>query len=326
MEAFMAKIFVNYRRDTSALYALSIVQYLEKEFGRERVFIDVDMNAGVMFPAVIERQLAQCNVLIALIDPDWLNAPDDLGHRRIDMPGDWVRTEIAIALRRGITVIPVCVGGATLPKRIDLPEDIRKFVDYQFMTVSTTNFRDEMSALVKTIRGIQTPWSFRNMFTAVIQRRENTVEASIMIRRSVDDVFKFYRNIDNLPRFSPGSWPAHVMLGQIGALPRVSPGSLHVMVEQIGPATYQLSVNQMPWRKIKVTEERLNRLLCYEDASKNYEIHFAPAPEAGCTEVRAVVKQRSSSFLTFTVGMVGLNAETELENLYRLKRLMEIER
>src|SRR5215469_3706393 len=105
------KIFISYRRQDAAANALGIGQYLEKEFGRKNVFIDVDMRAGAKFPAVLEERLAECKVLLALIGPEWLNSRNEHGQRRIDLPDDWVRLEIAHALKRDITVIPVRVNG-----------------------------------------------------------------------------------------------------------------------------------------------------------------------------------------------------------------------
>ena len=48
-----------------------IGQYLEIEFGRRNVFIDVDMHAGARFPLVLEERLAACKVMLALIGPQW---------------------------------------------------------------------------------------------------------------------------------------------------------------------------------------------------------------------------------------------------------------
>ena len=65
------KIFISYRREESAPSALGIGQYLENEFGRRNVFIDVDMHAGARFPLVLEERLAACKVMLALIGPQW---------------------------------------------------------------------------------------------------------------------------------------------------------------------------------------------------------------------------------------------------------------
>jgi formylglycine-generating enzyme required for sulfatase activity len=161
------KIFISYRRDDSAANALGIGQYLEREFGRRNVFIDIDMRAGAKFPVVLEERLAECKVLIALIGPAWLDARDKAGKRRLDDPDDWVRLEISHALKRGITVIPVCVGGAELPAKWDLPEDVRGLIDHQAASVTTTGFRNEMAGLTRDIRAIPRPWLVKRIAAAV---------------------------------------------------------------------------------------------------------------------------------------------------------------
>lgn len=148
------KIFVNYRRSDSDAHALSIAQYLEKEFGAARVFIDVDrIKAGQKFPVVLEEKLAQCAAMLAVIGPKWLDTRDDKsGQRRIDNPEDWVRLEIERALARGIAVIPVCVGGASLPPKSELPASLQPLVEHQAAMISTQGFRHEMAGLARDLR------------------------------------------------------------------------------------------------------------------------------------------------------------------------------
>ena len=168
----MTEIFISYRREGGAPHALSISQYLEKEFGRENVFVDVDMRAGAKFPEVLARQLSECKVLLALIGPDWLSA-------RLDDPDDWVRIEIAAALKRDITIIRVLVGGAELPKRAALPEDIRALLDHQVVTVSSAGFRNDMTGLARDIRNIPTRGSFTTRIAGLAGRK--TVLAAVML-------------------------------------------------------------------------------------------------------------------------------------------------
>jgi hypothetical protein len=150
------KIFISYRRQDTAAGALplTIGEKLAREFGEGNVFIDVDMRAGTKFPETLEKRLAECKVLLALIGPGWLNAQDDQGRRRLDDPNDWVRLEIARALKREITVIPVRINGTELPKKAYLPEEIHGLVDYQAVVVSTEGFRNEMAGLTRDIRAI----------------------------------------------------------------------------------------------------------------------------------------------------------------------------
>lgn len=155
------KIFISYRRQDAAANALGIGQYLENAFGRKNVFIDVDMRAGAKFPTVLEQRLAECKVMLVLIGPDWLNSRDEQGRRRLDSSDDWVRLEIAHALRRDITVIPVLINGAALPERAALPDDIRGLLDHQAVSVTNTGFRHEMSGLVHDLRFIPSPRPWR---------------------------------------------------------------------------------------------------------------------------------------------------------------------
>jgi hypothetical protein len=99
--------------------------------------------------------------MLVLIGPEWLNARDEQGNRRLDFPDDWVRLEIARALKQKITVIPVRVNGATLPLRGALPEDIRGLLDHQAVSVTLAGFRNEMSGLVRDIRSIPSPKPWR---------------------------------------------------------------------------------------------------------------------------------------------------------------------
>ncbi len=155
------KIFISYRRDDSAASAIGIGQYLEHEFGGKNVFIDVDMRAGAKFPQVLEARLAECKVMLVLIGPGWLDARDEQGHRRLDSPDDWVRLEIAHALKRNITVIPVQINRAALPARAALPEDIRGLLDHQSTSVTNASFRHDMAGLVRDIRTIPAPRTWR---------------------------------------------------------------------------------------------------------------------------------------------------------------------
>jgi hypothetical protein len=65
-----------------------------------------------------------------------------------------VRTEITRALARGITVIPVLVGGAALPRSSDLPADLKPLSERQAVTVTTNSFRTDMAGLEHDLRAI----------------------------------------------------------------------------------------------------------------------------------------------------------------------------
>lgn len=149
------KIFVNYRRDDSPAHALSIAQYMERTFGARNVFIDVDrIRSGEQFPVVLEERLTSSKVMLAIIGPSWLDVRDDTGKRRLEDPQDWVRMEIARALKRGIKVIPVLVGGSRLPPPSDLPDELKPLVERQAAVITTSGFRTEMAGLAGDVEQI----------------------------------------------------------------------------------------------------------------------------------------------------------------------------
>ena len=77
------KIFINYRRDDSAGTAGRLHDRFVQTFGRKNLFMDVDhIPAGVDFVDYLRSQVAACDVFLAVIGPNWLDAKDDSGRRR----------------------------------------------------------------------------------------------------------------------------------------------------------------------------------------------------------------------------------------------------
>jgi hypothetical protein len=94
-----SKVFISYRRDDSAGHAGRVHDRLEREFGADLLFMDVDtIPLGANFIKVLRDGVAKCDVLLALIGPNWLDARDEKGNRRLDNPEDFLRIEIATAL------------------------------------------------------------------------------------------------------------------------------------------------------------------------------------------------------------------------------------
>ena len=122
----MAKIFLAYRRKDSAYYVNAIQQELERRFSKHSVVRDLTANIplGTDFRKFLQDAVANSDTLLAVIGRQWLESI--LG--RSEDETDFVRIEIETALARGIPVVPVLVGGATLPKKADLPSTISDLV------------------------------------------------------------------------------------------------------------------------------------------------------------------------------------------------------
>jgi hypothetical protein len=120
------KVFISYRRQDSIATAGRIDDRMAKEFGRTNIFMDVDsIPAGVDFAAYLNESVVRCDVLLAIIGPNWLTARDAAGDQRLRDSNDFVVTEIAAALNRNIRVVPVLVDGAAMPTADELPEILK---------------------------------------------------------------------------------------------------------------------------------------------------------------------------------------------------------
>lgn len=148
----MPKIFISYRREDSQWPVDRIHSALKPHVADPKadIFVDVDnIPVGVDFAAYLDAKVAQCDVLLAVIGPDWLNIKNPrTGQRRLDDPKDFVRIEIASALKRGIAVAPVLLDGVHLPEAEDLPEDLRPLIGRQGVDVSRVNFDADVQRLI----------------------------------------------------------------------------------------------------------------------------------------------------------------------------------
>ena len=81
----MRNIFVSYRREDSSDVTGRIFDHLKTAFGEEHVFKDVDsIPLGTDFREVINEAIQRCDVLLAIIGEEWLDAKSGMGSRRLD--------------------------------------------------------------------------------------------------------------------------------------------------------------------------------------------------------------------------------------------------
>ena len=152
----MRSIFISYRRDDTGGHAGRLASDLVRRFGRSSVFIDIDATMpGRNFEDSIHRALDSCKVTLVLIGDEWLTATPD-GKRRIDDENDYVRREVAAALKRAdVTVIPLLVERAQIPRGTDLPPDVSSLVKHEAAELSNKRWRYDLQQLCNTIEGAQ---------------------------------------------------------------------------------------------------------------------------------------------------------------------------
>jgi TIR domain len=148
-------IFVSYRRSDSQGEAGRLFDDLVKHFGEHMVFMDVAaIEAGRDFRKAIEEGVVKCGVLLVLMGPEWLNAKDEAGQRRLDDPADFVRIETASALRRDIPVIPVLVRGAQMPRSEQLPDELKDLAYRNCIELTHARWRSDIHLLIEALRRI----------------------------------------------------------------------------------------------------------------------------------------------------------------------------
>lgn len=144
-------------------------------------------------------------------------------------------------------------------------------------------------------------------------RRGDPATGDVVIGRQAPDVYRFYRDFANLPRF----------LGDV------------VAVEQITDTTYRWLVSgpfgaRMPVTVV-ITEQRVNRLIRYETRGPallrgRWELSFADDPQTGGTRVRERLAVPLGPLGRAALALIGKFPRREVaDNLTRLKHVLETE-
>jgi TRAP-type uncharacterized transport system substrate-binding protein len=126
------RAFISYRHEDSDFAAGRIRERIVEQFGPASVFQDSDMLAGHDFRDIIEREIAHCDVVLAIIGPQWTSI---LKSRTRNKHDDYVRIELEIALAHGIPIVPVLLAPAQVPHERDVPESIREVCYRHAVTV-----------------------------------------------------------------------------------------------------------------------------------------------------------------------------------------------
>lgn len=145
----MVQIFISYRRSDTEFAADQLYQMFCEKIPENNIFMDVDsIPVGTKFRDVLRSAIQRADYMLVLIGHNWLEAKDaKTGRRRLDDKNDYVRMEIRQALSQNIPVIPVLIGGASLPEKRDLPTDIRSFLEFQATIISRKSRQADIESL-----------------------------------------------------------------------------------------------------------------------------------------------------------------------------------
>jgi hypothetical protein len=110
------------------------------------------LEPGRDFRKAIDQSVATCSVLLAIIGQDWLDLRDSRGGRRLEDPNDFVRIELASALRRDIPVVPVLVRGAKMPQVEQLPDDLKELAYRNAVELTHARWKSDVQVLLQALR------------------------------------------------------------------------------------------------------------------------------------------------------------------------------
>jgi hypothetical protein len=146
-------IFISYRRSDSEGEAGRLFDDLVIRFTEQSVFMDVDaIKPGRDFRKAIEENIHSCSVVLAIIGPQWLESADAGGQRRLEDENDYLRLEVASALRRDIAVVPVLVRGARMPRADQLPADLQELAYRNCVELTHARWKSDLQVLVEALK------------------------------------------------------------------------------------------------------------------------------------------------------------------------------
>jgi hypothetical protein len=117
--------------------------------------MDIDtVEPGADFVESIDRAIDRCEVVIVVIGKGWATIADAAGHRRLEQPMDFVRIEVETSLGRNKHVIPLLVGGATMPSKEELPGSLADLVRRNAFELSDSRWSYDSERLISSLEKI----------------------------------------------------------------------------------------------------------------------------------------------------------------------------
>lgn len=143
-------IFISYRRnDGDIVRALELS--LRARLGPSSVLRDLtSITGGDDLRRVITDDIARADAIVAVIGPTW-DTVNDAGKHRLERGDDWVRFELSLAMGWQKLVVPVLLDRSVMPRRQDLPTDIRSLADRAALPLRDSDWDHDVGNLVAQI-------------------------------------------------------------------------------------------------------------------------------------------------------------------------------
>ena len=113
------------------------------------------MVGGEGFAARIRDEIADASIFLLIIGPQWVSRA---GLDRLQTTGDVLRREVAWALSKGVSIVPVMIEDAAMPPRVRLPKPLERITELHGERLRSSSFDADWtrldSAIVQTVPGI----------------------------------------------------------------------------------------------------------------------------------------------------------------------------
>jgi hypothetical protein len=157
-------VFLSYWPADSKV-AAGLKDQLAEIFGDDHVR-NTAYDEDVSWPLTqVERVFPASAVMVVLIGRDWANFTDQRGNRPDEPANSHLRNELLQAFRLNLLIVPVCIDGAAMPDRDQLPVFLRPLAGFRPKRLRTADldtdkrtFRGDARALA---RGINAEWRRR---------------------------------------------------------------------------------------------------------------------------------------------------------------------
>lgn len=140
-------LFLSYRRNASKNFTGRLYDQLKQKLDPSSVVFwdNVGLGAGD-FPSQLLEAIERTDIFIIIISPNTFDP------KRIHSNNDWVRGEIAYAIRLGKPILQVAEDQTDFADRYDLPDDLLPLKTMHGVRLNTDEFEQSVTKLIEVLR------------------------------------------------------------------------------------------------------------------------------------------------------------------------------